>query len=204
MLAKNGQASASKGSGRKIDGSARMRLIEAAAALFRARGYAAVSLREIAAVAGVTTGTVYHHFGSKDDTVEEVLQLAHRHILECVRNSVESLPADAPPIDRLRAAINAHIAALFGEKSLPAATTRIFSQVPRFVRTAALPARHEYEDYWFALLLECQKDGVIDARSQIELVTPLLFGAMNWLLEWYKPARFSNQAITDQLIQMLR
>ncbi|GAY21948.1 hypothetical protein SFOMI_2501 [Sphingobium fuliginis] len=45
---------------------------------------------------------------------------------------------------------------------------------------------------------------MIDARSQIELVTPLLFGAMNWLLEWYKPARFSNQAITDQLIQMLR
>lgn len=43
----------------------RRALIDAGRALFAARGYADVSVGEIAERAGVTTGSIYHHFGNK-------------------------------------------------------------------------------------------------------------------------------------------
>jgi len=47
----------------------RARLIEAADILFRAKGVGAVSLQQIAAHAGVTTGAIYGNFADKDDLV---------------------------------------------------------------------------------------------------------------------------------------
>ena len=41
----------------------RARILDAAAALFREHGYAAVSLRAIAAEAGMRSGSIYYHFG---------------------------------------------------------------------------------------------------------------------------------------------
>lgn len=58
----------------------RARLLEIAAAVFVERGYAAVSLRDIARAAGVTKGAIYGHFRSKGQLLVEVIrtQLAER------------------------------------------------------------------------------------------------------------------------------
>jgi len=47
----------------------RSRLLEAAAVVFRSKGYAAASLDEIAEEAGLTKGAVYSNFSSKDDLI---------------------------------------------------------------------------------------------------------------------------------------
>jgi TetR/AcrR family transcriptional regulator len=47
------------------DGSVRKRMLEVATALFSKKGYAAVSIREIADRSGVTLSSLYHHFGDK-------------------------------------------------------------------------------------------------------------------------------------------
>ena len=49
-----------------IPGSAPARLIEAATRRFESEGRAAVNVLDVARDAGVTTGSLYHHFGSKD------------------------------------------------------------------------------------------------------------------------------------------
>jgi AcrR family transcriptional regulator len=48
-----------------VPGSGKARLIEAAAHHFERAGFEAVNVTELAAKAGVTTGALYHHFGSK-------------------------------------------------------------------------------------------------------------------------------------------
>jgi AcrR family transcriptional regulator len=52
----------------------RLRLMEAAAHLFIERGYAAVSMRDIASAAKVTKGAVYGHFRSKGQLLVEVIR----------------------------------------------------------------------------------------------------------------------------------
>jgi TetR/AcrR family transcriptional repressor of nem operon len=47
-------------------GDARMRLLEAARDVIRAQGYAATSVSDLCAAAGVTRGAFFHHFDSKE------------------------------------------------------------------------------------------------------------------------------------------
>lgn len=56
------------------DVSARERVLEAAARLFTAKGYAATTVREIVAAAGVTKPVLYYYFGSKEGIYLELLQ----------------------------------------------------------------------------------------------------------------------------------
>src|SRR5688572_23629605 len=50
----------------------RAQLVDAALKVFSARGVAASTIQEIADVAGMTTGTVYNHFKTKDELLREV------------------------------------------------------------------------------------------------------------------------------------
>lgn len=50
----------------------RAQLIASAIQVFASRGVAATTVQEIANVAGMTTGTVYNHFATKEDMVQQV------------------------------------------------------------------------------------------------------------------------------------
>lgn len=50
----------------------RLQLVDAAIQVFSARGVIAATIQEIADVAGMTTGTVYNHFSTKDEIVQHV------------------------------------------------------------------------------------------------------------------------------------
>jgi TetR/AcrR family transcriptional regulator, transcriptional repressor for nem operon len=54
----------------------RARIVEAAAAAFRARGVAGVRVEDVMAAAGLTHGGFYAHFASKDELLAEALELA--------------------------------------------------------------------------------------------------------------------------------
>jgi AcrR family transcriptional regulator len=53
----------------------RRRILDACAAALRRDGYAAVTLKDVAALAGLQAGSLYYHFRSKEEIVEEVLGL---------------------------------------------------------------------------------------------------------------------------------
>ncbi|HET6505649.1 MAG TPA: TetR/AcrR family transcriptional regulator [Baekduia sp.] len=63
----------------------RTAVLDAAARLFDARGFAAVSIGELTAASGVSNGSIYHHFGSKEGVLAEVVAGAlegyHRTLL---------------------------------------------------------------------------------------------------------------------------
>ena len=54
-------------------------ILEAARALFTEKQYADVTLKEVAAIAGVTKGALYHHFATKEDLY---LSMMHHYLGE--------------------------------------------------------------------------------------------------------------------------
>lgn len=60
-------------------------ILDTAAQLFRAYGYDAVGLRDIAAKIGVTTGALYHHFGSKEEILLQLGRVHEAELQTCIR-----------------------------------------------------------------------------------------------------------------------
>jgi AcrR family transcriptional regulator len=70
---------------REVQGDAtRLALISAARELFGERGYAATSLDDVAAHAGVTKGALYHHFAGKASLFQEVYEQVMREVSDRV------------------------------------------------------------------------------------------------------------------------
>lgn len=181
----------------------RGRILDAAARTFRREGYAATTLSKIAKTAEMQAGSLFYHFASKDQLLEEVLDIGMRRVHEAVEESQARLPRGTPHRQRIRAAIGAHLTTLLKHGDYTSANIRIFGQVPEDIRQRHLPMRHAYAGLWRRLLSRAQEAGALRAETDLALVRMLLFGALNWSVEWYKPGKQTIQTIADQLSLMI-
>jgi TetR/AcrR family transcriptional regulator, cholesterol catabolism regulator len=173
-------------------------LLKTTARLFQQKGYAAVTLRTIAAEAGVTTGSLYYHFSDKEEIVREILETGHRHIYEEVRHVVAELGPSATWAEKVRACMRVHVAALFDPGSFPAANIRIYAHVPEHLREEAKPGRRAYERFWVELLGSSKRETGVPARH----LAMFFFGAANWTFEWHREGRETIEEIADDLARL--
>src|SRR5437763_8280405 len=79
---------------RKPASQTRRRILDAAYEQFYRKGFARVSVDEVAASAGVTKRTLYYHFKSKDELLASVLELHHEMALARVRKHEDRYAGD--------------------------------------------------------------------------------------------------------------
>jgi AcrR family transcriptional regulator len=78
------------------------RILEAASSLFRAQGYDAVRIEDIAAAADVSAGTCYNYFSTKGDILLAIVSMEVEEVIDAGRDVVADPPADvAEALDRL-------------------------------------------------------------------------------------------------------
>jgi len=200
------RAANGNGPGEKPTKSARsrQRILDAAARVFREQGYATARLSDIAEAAGMQTGSLYYHFDSREALVDEVLALGITTAWGHVREAIDALPEDASPLDRLATAIRAQIAAVLEISDYASAQVRIVGQVPRDVYRRHVSDQNRYGAYWNEMIEAAIASG--DLRDDLDpyVVRMLLFGAMNWTAEWYRPRRGSSpEVIGDQAVEMV-
>jgi AcrR family transcriptional regulator len=87
-------------------GSARGRLLEAAARLFYAQGIGVPGIDAITAAAGVAKMSLYHNFSSKEELVEAYVEARHEELLGLYRARLSSATT---PRDRVLAVFDAYI-----------------------------------------------------------------------------------------------
>jgi AcrR family transcriptional regulator len=167
----------------------RQRILDAAAEVFRREGYAGARLSDIAALAGIQTGSLYYHFDSREALVEEVLRLGVQMAWAHVSEALAVLPPDATALTRLETAIRAHAAAVLEISNYTSANARIFGQAPPEVRGRHFADQQAYGAYWNDLLEAAVRSGQLRHDLDLYVVRMLLFGAMNWAAEWYRPDR---------------
>jgi len=167
----------------------RQHVLDCAARLFSRNGYAAVSLRGIAAESGMKAGSLYYHFASKDVIVTEILNIGVRRVHVAVEQALASGAVGAPIADRLRGAIGAHLRALHEAGDYTSANIRIFGQVPPAVREAHQGVRREYEVLWARFLKGAIATGELRGDIDVPRMRAFLLGAMNSSLDWLEPKR---------------
>jgi TetR/AcrR family transcriptional regulator, cholesterol catabolism regulator len=180
----------------------RQLILDAAARQFRDEGYAATSLRGIAAACGMKAGSLYYHFSSKDEIVAEVLKVGVERVFDEVRREVMACPPNADARTLLRTAVCAHLCALLELQSYTSANVRIFHQVPKAVRDAQITIRDAYERFWAGLLTRCASQGGFDQDRDLHLARLFLINAMNGTLEWFHVGSQSVPAIAQELTEL--
>src|ERR1044072_7630538 len=115
----------------------RERLLDAAAKVFRDKGYAGARLSDIAELAEMHVPGVYYYFDSKEDLVEEVRRAGVARAFSFVEDRVAAVPEGRPALERLRAAIEAHVLVVLEIGDYTSANIRIFGPLPDDI-----PRRH--------------------------------------------------------------
>ena len=85
----------------------RNKVLDAARRLFLERSVAEVSVQEIAAASGVSNGSIFHHFGSKNGIILEIYLVERRRYWEHVFAAL--VDHDGHPADALGAAARASL-----------------------------------------------------------------------------------------------
>jgi AcrR family transcriptional regulator len=182
----------------------RQRILDAVARVFRDRGYAGARLTDIAEAAGMQAGSLYYHFASREELVEEVLRAGVQQAYDYMRGAVDALPPGASAIDRLRAAVTAHLLAVVELGDYTSANIRIFGQIPEEIRKRHLRDQRKFGAYLGKLLEAARDAGEIRSDLDLSVVRMLVFGALNWTVEWYEPGgRVSAEEIADQFLTMV-
>lgn len=175
-------------------------ILSAAASLFRRQGFERTSVREIAQVLGMTSGSLFYHFASKEDLLVMIMEEGLRDITQAVR---QAQTAHQGLSQRLLAMVHQHLAALLGPR-LDAMTVLLYEwrSLSPEAQQRILALRDAYEDLWTQSLQQAADQGLIDA--DVALVRQTLLGALNWSAQWYRPGgRLGIHALAERMFVML-
>ena len=187
----------------------RHQVLRAAARILRESGYKAATVRRVASKAGLEAGSVYYHFGSKEEILDEVLHMGLRDLLKGVSHAIARWPNKEDHRNRIATATAAHMAYLFSASEFTSANIRIYGMLPEEIRSRHRPIRHEYARIWDQMLREAQKAGTLRSDIKVVPLRQAILGALNWTVEWFDPGKagerghYTLSAFTDLLIKML-
>ncbi|WP_291615853.1 TetR/AcrR family transcriptional regulator [Bradyrhizobium sp.] len=160
-------------------------ILRSAAQLFRHQGFSATTLRQIAARAKIKAGSIYYHFHSKEEILDEVLDRGLRHVFETVKHAVERA-GKASHRHRIGLAIEAHLVALLETSDFTSANIRIYGQLPEHLKKPHRPLRRAYAAYWDRLFRNARRAGEIRADMEIVPLRMFVIGSLNWTIEWFR------------------
>lgn len=159
-------------------------IVRVARQLFYERGVDGTSMQDIASGTELHKSSLYHHFPSKDDLIEEVCRENLVRLEEGLDIAVRS---SGDPVERLTTAFT--LAAGLALEDIPG-TNIILSQRTATPSGARLVARRrQYETRFATLVKDAQDAGLIRRDVDPALLTRILLGMINWVVVWYRPDR---------------
>ncbi|CAB4719976.1 unannotated protein [freshwater metagenome] len=182
--------------------SRRVELLHIAAGLFAEKGFKNTTVRDIADASGILSGSLYHHFDSKESMVDEILSTfqdelfaaydavltsdldARAKIEQCVRLSFEAI--DKHP----------HEVAIFQNEAAYLGTFERFDYLAE--RNAQSRA------VWITLLDDGVRSGALRSDLDIELTYRFIRDTVWVAVKWYRPGRkLTHEAIAAQYLTIL-
>ena len=182
----------------------RARILDAAARVLSANGYAGLRLTDVAAEAEIQAPAIYYYYASRDDLIEEVMWAGIAEMREHVVRALGDLPDDTPPLDRLLAAVEAHLRHALEISDYTTASIRNAGQVPLSIRKRQILEEERYGEVWRKLVNDLAREGRLRPDLDLYIAQMLVLGALNWAVEWWNPRRGSLEVVVANAQSFIR
>jgi TetR/AcrR family transcriptional regulator, cholesterol catabolism regulator len=200
--AKAGPAKATTGKAAPLPSERRDHLVTLSAELFAEKGFRATTVREIADAAGILSGSLYHHFSSKESIADEILSKFLNEVLADYRAALEEGGDPRTTLGKIARtgfdSLERHRAAIMMLQN----DWNYFREQSRFGYLQKTLA--EVERIWIGELKRGVKDGTFRTDLDPQL-TYRLFRDTIWVaVRWYRPGgRLSTKQLADQFSRIL-
>lgn len=190
------------------DGNRRQDLLRAAARLFRTQGFAATSTRDIAAAAGMRSGSPFYHFDNKESLLAAVMQ---EGMVSAVARQAEAMARATASLKRgqvitareaFRVLVRNHFEVLLGPDSdfIPVMLYE-WRSLSEAQRGEVNRLKDGYEAVWVPVLQALRVSG--ELRGDPALSRLMIFGALNWCVQWYDSQRTASlDDLTEAALQL--
>jgi AcrR family transcriptional regulator len=153
-----------------------------AADLFREKGYAPTTTREIAEKLGIQKGSLYHHVNTKEDLLFWICAQSMAHIT----SSVTAALAQAKPGEEMRELIKSHVIAELDDAAMHAVMLIELPALGEARRREVIEFRDNYERLVYETIVRAQASGSIRDDTTARLLTLALLDIVNWAVFWYR------------------
>ncbi len=156
-------------------------ILEAAAQVFRQKGFHGASMQDIAEAVNLQKASLYHHVSSKQEILLALLDHALELLFERISAiSTQNIPAD----EKLQEMIRAYLQILTENTDLSAVLLFEHRSLERKQHARHVPNRDKFEALWRDVVAEGVSAKIFKCDDPA-LTTRAILGILNWTLTWY-------------------
>jgi AcrR family transcriptional regulator len=159
------------------------RLLSTAAKLFREKGYASATTRELAQLLGIQKASLYHHIETKED----VLHALCMESLSRITADVRAVRDAAPPETRLKAMIEAHAQSALRDRDMHSTMLIELRSLSDNRRAEVVERRDAYEQMLRGTIRADQDAGRLRSDVDEKYLALALLNLLNWTIFWFDP-----------------
>ena len=169
-------------------------LLAVAVQVFNERGYDGTSMEDLSQRLGISKSSIYYHVDSKEDLLAYALDRALDGLFSVADQvtAQHGAASDAPAIELLEQLVRGSVAVL--HERLPYVTLLLRARGNTATERKALARRREFDQIVADLVARAERDGDIRPDVDPAVTARLLFGLVNSLVEWYRPASAAGGA----------
>lgn len=175
-------------------------IIEEAAKIFKTKGFAASSMRELAEQVGVEAASLYNHIRSKDEILEEIcFKVAHSYM----STILEISDLEISSTEKIKRIISAHILLVMTHPNDVAVANVDWKNLSETKKNLYKEIRKGYEQRIATVIKKGIESGEFkEVNVSVALFT--LLSAIRWVEQWYKPNRsISAEELEKDMITLL-
>lgn len=177
-------------------------LLEIAAGQFADKGFKSTTVRDIADAAGILSGSLYHHFDSKESMVDEILRTFQD---ELFAGYDAILASDDDARTKIEKAVRLSFEAIDQHPHEVAIFQNDADYLGGFERFGYLAERNaQSRNVWMTLLNEGVESGALRDDLDVTLTYRFIRDTVWVAVRWYRPGGgLTHEAIADQYLTIL-
>ena len=174
--------------------------MEAAARLFRDRGYSATSMRDLAKAVHLQASSLYNHIKSKQEILKEICFHNARHFLAGIEQIVQE---ETSPSEQLEALILLHLRVATSDATSITSFNDEWRHLEQPELDQFIKLRKRYETHFREIIEKGMAEGTF-RQVDPNIVMYTILSSLRWVYDWYRPDRSDSvEQIGQEIVSLV-